>query len=57
MPKNKIRITDWVKTPDGTGQVSMFDKNAKGETVVKVHITAPGRNGGPRWYKLTEINL
>jgi hypothetical protein len=57
MRETKIRITDWVQTPDGLGQVSMFDKNATAETLVKVHITAPRRNRGARWYKLTEIKL
>jgi hypothetical protein len=57
MPETKIRITDWVQTPDGLGQVSEFDKNPNGQTLVKVHLSGPRGNNGARWYKLTEINL
>jgi hypothetical protein len=55
MPETKIRITDWVKTPDGIGQVSMFEKNGSGETMVKVYLEQS--HNIARWYKLTEINL
>ena len=54
MPETKIRITDWVWTPNGLGRVAEFDTNGAGETVVKVYVE--GHSVG-RWYKLTEINL
>jgi hypothetical protein len=54
MPETKIRIMDWVNTPNGLGQVAEFDKNGQGETIVKVYHH--GDSSG-RWYKLTEINL
>jgi hypothetical protein len=54
MRETKIRITDWVRTPNGLGQVAEFDTNGAGEIVVKVYLE--GQLNG-RWYKLTEINL
>jgi hypothetical protein len=56
MPETKIRITDWVQTPDGLGQVAEFDKNGQGETLLKVYIPVRGIIA-PHWYKLTEIKL